>query len=947
MVKKAFLWAKNTELWIVLAQIYTVFLCLFIMKCHIFGSDEWDKAVGVVALCLLLLLVFRYKFYKRIQFWLIFVLFSMTYLEGLIIHLSLLKSVGSSIHRNWYIYLLAMAVGLVSEGKRKKIWVNVLFIVQSTVMAVFFVISIVSATNKLLNPQYEVHKNFGSFVSGRLSTFGSPNTAGPAAAVLILITILLIYRTRDFKYRIVTNILFSLYILIGWIELGLCRSRGSIVAAAAGIGVFFFIVVYDKHKETAVKGFFLGVLVCTVVTIASAAILLVPKPVYDKSAVSYVKATNPEDAERVEEELDCYGITYALDNLTDRTNIWSATIKMLSEKPSRWITGVMPQRVWEVPILDVYEGRPEIPVTTAHNGYLEQLFMYGIPGAAILAVLLIIWVGCAFKAVFSNVVTTKDKIPAVLMVAALINAMVEAFLFPFRTIYPISFFFFMSEGCLEGAAVEKEIRVKKRILSITAILIFLTLAGVLTGYLYKKSLKEYTQIEEVKVKQQNPNDYVRLNDGVSKEMLSPSYWTSLREAKGVDIERERLSFSGISRFNFLNRRMLTDTNTAFSLYEIGDQFYYKVAKSFVSAIMLKPEDPSEYLLNGVPTDYRYWAALERNADVEALNSRITVKFGISVDNSVLKRYPTDDDIYKADSNMYYDELAQSDLLPFMPLAVLHESKDGEWYYVITYGYGGWTRKENVALYDSQEEWLEKTEPEDFLIVTGKELRLPTDPYNGELSGLLLPMGTKLPIVAMKDAPEDIHGRIGYGNYVTKLPIRNEEGMAEDIYVLIPATEDLSLGYLPYTEENVAKLAFKHLGAGYGWAGDNNCQDCSGFVREIYACFGYIMPRATTPQSEIECSESYDVEGQSVEKIKAVLDDAPIGTLLYFRGHIMIYLGNVDGVPYCISSVGNFSAAEQGGVRQKEVNTVIVSDMINTKRADGKSWIESVTKIVVP
>lgn len=947
MVKKVFLWAKNTEFWIVLAQIYTVFLCLFIMKCHIFGSDEWDKAVAVVALCLLILLVYRYELYRRIQFWLVLVLFLMTYAEGLAVHLSLIKTVGSSIHRNWYIYLLAMAVGLVSEGKRKNNWINVLFIVQSTFLAVFFVISIVSATNKLLNPQYEVHKNFGSFVSGRLSTFGSPNTAGPAAAILILITILLIYRTREFKYRIITNILFSLFIVIGWIELGLCRSRGSIVAAAIGIGVFFFILVYDKHKDARLKGFFLGLVVCMAVTVASAAVLLVPKPVYDKIAVSCVKATNPEEAVRVEEELDCYGITYALDNLTDRTNIWSATLKMLSEKPSRWITGVMPQRVWEVPILDVYEGRPEIPVTTAHNGYLEQLFMYGIPGAAILAILLVIWVGCAFKAVFSNDVATRDKILSVLMAATLVNAMVEAFLFPFRTIYPISFFFFMSKGCLEGALVNKKIGIKKRIISITAILIFLTLAGVLTAYLYQKSMEEYTQVKPVEVKKQNPNDYVRLNAGVTEEMLSASYWTGLREAQGADINRQRLSFSEISRFNYLNRRMLTDTNIAFSLYEIGDQFYYKVAKSFVSAIMLKPEDPSEYLLNGVPTDYGYWASLERNADVDALNSRVAVKFGVSVDNSVLKRYPTDDDVYKADSNMYYDELAQSDLLPFMPLAVLHESKDGEWYYVITYGYGGWTRKENVALYGSQEEWLKRTEPEDFLVVTGKELRLPTDPYNGELSGLLLPMGTKLPIVSLTDAPEDIHGRVGYGNYVAKLPVRNEEGMAEDIYVLIPATEDLSLGYLPYTEENVAKLAFKHLGAGYGWAGDNNCQDCSGYVREIYACFGYTMPRATTPQSEIECFESYVTEGQSAGKIKDILNDAPIGTLLYFRGHIMIYLGSVDGVPYCISSVGNFSAAEQDGVRQKEVNTVIVSDMIDTKRADGKSWLESVTKIVIP
>jgi len=505
----------------------------------------------------------------------------------------------------------------------------------------------------------------------------------------------------------------------------------------------------------------------------------------------------------------------------------------------------------------------------------------------------------------------------------------------------------MSKGCLEGALNKKESGWKKRILIIAVILTLLTGSILLAGHLYKRDMIERSRVEAVEAKEQNPKDYVRLNNGVSMDMMSATYWINNRDESGRDTGKERLSLAEISRFNHLNRRMLSTTGTQFSLDEISDQFYYKVAKSFVTDIMLNPKDSAAYLKDGLPTDAQYWKELKENANLDELNSRISVRFGVSIANTILKRYPTDDDIYKADSNMYYDELAQSDLLPFMPLAVLHESADGEWYYIITYGYGGWTRKENVALYESQEEWAEKSEPEDFLVVTGKELRLPTDPYNKELSGLLLPMGTKLPIVSIGDVPEDVHGRISYGNYVAKLPTRNEDGMVEEIFVLIPATEDVNPGYLPYTEENVAKLAFRHLGACYGWAGDNNGQDCSGYVREIYACFGYVMPRAAKPQSEIECTKSYYVEGQSDSRKMEILKDAPIGTLLYFPGHIMMYVGTVDGVPYCISSVGNLSETENGAVKQKEVNTVVVTDMIYTKRADGSSWLSSIEKIVIP
>ncbi len=947
MVKKAFSWAKNTELWIVLAQIYTIFLCFFMLKYHVLGQVEADKWVGAVALCLLIIMALRYELYKRIQCMLLAVLLVMTYVTGFMSHRTVLQSFGSPVQRNWYIYLLVMTVGFALQGKKKSRWINIMLVVQATIFAVTFVCSMIVATRKLLEHEYHDTYKLGSFVSGRLSTFGSPNTAGPAAVVLILVTLILIYRTFDFKYRVLTNIIFSLYLVIGWAELGLSRSRGAILAAAGGIGIFFFVLIYDRYKEKRVKGFALGAMACIVITVASAALFLVPKPVYDKVMTAYEEAANPEDSERVKDKLDCYEITYAIDNLTDRTDIWRATMNMMREKPSRWLIGVLPHRVWEVPILDVYEGRPEIPVTTVHNGYLQQLFMYGIPGATLLAILLFIWVAIAFRAVFSKEVATRDKVLVIFMAAAAINAMVEAFLFPFYIIYQISFYFFMSKGCLEGALESKKIGWKKRILVIAAILILLTGAVLFAGQLYKRDMAERSKVDNVELKVQDPGDYVRLNEGISLDMMSDDYWIKNRENGGADTGKERLSFAEISGFNKLNRRMLSTTGTEFSMYEIGDQFYYKVAKLFVTDIMLKPKYPEKYLKDGVPTDEKYWEELREKTNLEELNSRIAVQFGVSVANTVLKRYPTDDDIYMADSNMYYDEMAQSDLIPFLPVAVLHESADGEWYYIITYGYGGWTRKENIALYKSQEEWLEKSEPEDFLVVTGKELRLPTDPYNKELSGLLLPMGTKLPIVPIGEVPEDVHGRISYGNYVAKLPTRNEDGMAEEIFVLIPATEDVNPGYLPYTEENVAKLAFRHLGACYGWAGDNNGQDCSGYVREIYACFGYVMPRAAKPQSEIECTKSYDVGGQSDNRKTEILKDAPIGTLLYFPGHIMVYVGTVDGVPYCISSVGNFSEVENNSVRQKEVNTVVVTDMLKTKRADGRSWLTSIEKIVIP
>ena len=159
-----------------------------------------------------------------------------------------------------------------------------------------------------------------------------------------------------------------------------------------------------------------------------------------------------------------------------------------------------------------------------------------------------------------------------------------------------------------------------------------------------------------------------------------------------------------------------------------------------------------------------------------------------------------------------------------------------------YGFGGWTRKENVALCPGRADWLDRMEAEDFLVVTGRELRLPQEPYSPQTSALSLPMGTKLPLVKAADAPQTVNRRKSYGCYVVKLPVRGDGGAIADEYALIPVSENVSRGYLPYTRENELRLAFELLGDRYGWAGMYGANDCSGIIHEIFACFGFCLPR---------------------------------------------------------------------------------------------------------
>ena len=170
---------------------------------------------------------------------------------------------------------------------------------------------------------------------------------------------------------------------------------------------------------------------------------------------------------------------------------------------------------------------------------------------------------------------------------------------------------------------------------------------------------------------------------------------------------------------------------------------------------------------------------------------------------------------------------------------------------------------------------------------------------------------------------------------------------EDAYVLIPVAEDVHLGYLEYTESNLVELLFKHLGAAYGWPGDNNSVECSRLLKSVYACFGYNMPRSSQAQANISCSKKLDVSSSSIPEKLKILESAPIGTLLFFDGHSMLYLGMEDGKPYCVSAANSDNMKKEEASSKLYLNTVVLINMTDTLRMDGQSWLEQVETIVIP
>lgn len=428
-------------------------------------------------------------------------------------------------------------------------------------------------------------------------------------------------------------------------------------------------------------------------------------------------------------------------------------------------------------------------------------------------------------------------------------------------------------------------------------------------------------------------EYMRLADHVTEEMLTADAWVK-------PSQKVWLSPEEIEALNEENRKILHAGEEQISLEEFGEKVTAEDVLRDLSDLS-KPLPEKEGYLDGEPVTRDYWLEHIQNANIDGVPAKLQVRYGYSVKRASLRALPCADFIGETETDLFYDEMVASEFLPAKPLIIVHESADHDWYFVYMDSFAGWIEKENIAICPSKEDWLLRQEPEDFLVVTGREIRLSTDRGSEELSGLLLPMGTVLPLVKTEDAPESIGGRYNYGNYIVTLPVRSENGKIADAYAMIPVTADVSHGYLSYNGETVIELAMKRLGDRYGWAGLDNSQDCSGMLREIFSCFGIYLPRYSGDQANLAGTERYDLSETDEKNKISLLKKLPAGSVLYFPGHIMLYLGMKEGRPYVISAVGSFAPEGMETGTAQSINTVVINDLY-IRRRNGKSWLESLT-----
>lgn len=346
-----------------------------------------------------------------------------------------------------------------------------------------------------------------------------------------------------------------------------------------------------------------------------------------------------------------------------------------------------------------------------------------------------------------------------------------------------------------------------------------------------------------------------------------------------------------------------------------------------------PQDKKMFDRKAREVKQDFYKSLISSMNIEAVKESNEITFGVIIKRADIRAFPTDESVLKDPSAKDFDAFQYSAIYPPQPVALLHKSVDGKWGFFQTPFVRGWIKMADIAFAKTRADI--KNDAEKFVIVTGNRIKVFGDKKNKKVVETV-PMGTNLPLQG-----EDKNF------WIVRFPQKAADGFLKWIDAYIEKKSDVHIGPLAYTKRNVINQAFKMLGEGYGWGGRGGLRDCSSFIKDIFAAMGITLPRQSNRQAAVGIVlADLDDESASPDEIEKAMNSAVPGiTLFGLHGHIMLYLGNINGSYYTLHQF--FGYHDKDGFRT--INKAVVTNLELGKGSNMgaiKDRIKSVNLIVL-
>lgn len=401
--------------------------------------------------------------------------------------------------------------------------------------------------------------------------------------------------------------------------------------------------------------------------------------------------------------------------------------------------------------------------------------------------------------------------------------------------------------------------------------------------------------------------FISLKHAPEERMLDPNFWIGQSRHPDTilltssDIDR----LNGAIRTTFHAGVDLLDETTLRS----GQTLRWELLEEYDSLI--------DRLSTGLHDKGKaFRKSLLLNLALERIPDELPLRYGIVTRFCDQRLLPTTAAAIADPESRDIDLVQNSALDIGTPVRILHESRDGRWVFVHCDISSGWITRESVAACDRDalSRFLKPDTPVVFL--QSKSLVRESSSVNSKFS-LRLRMGTYLPFAG------DCSGPL----VSVWVPRRTKDGDL-DVRKGWVSENDVHIGFLPLTPRNITTQAFRMIGAPYGWGGKGQTQDCSRFIQEIFATMGLMLPRNSGDQARVlQTIVSFAKETPCPDRLELIrLSAEPGESLLYMKGHIMLYMGSMGPSVYVLHATHGFRKPYPDGEQFVRVNRVVVSDL---------------------
>ena len=442
---------------------------------------------------------------------------------------------------------------------------------------------------------------------------------------------------------------------------------------------------------------------------------------------------------------------------------------------------------------------------------------------------------------------------------------------------------------------------------------------------------------------------IALLPDVTDDMTNPLYWSNKqKDPTAVQANRatiDALNKAGVDADGTM-LQPLKDAAERFYTQEEQQKLKGGAESDLAYFVSQKAEDVDGNILTEAEA-----AAIADNCPTDGSAPSIASGYAIVTRHTTMRNLPTDRMMGLTPGDADDDNLYLSMLRVNEPLLVRAQSVDGKFFLCISSCLSAsWVPAEDIAICKDRAEWLAAWDVPagKELVVTGYKVRTEQSRETPNTADRMLYMGTvleRIDLESPEQALEIVGTRSAYNRYACYLPVRKADGTYAKEPALIAQSADVSEGFLPLTKENVAKQAFKSLGQMYGWGGMLEANDCSGYVRDVYKCFGLELARNTTWQMNMPV-RGYDLTGLDDAHKAAAIAQMPLGTVLFWGGHEMIYLGQENGKFYVISSLGGIGDIYGDSYSSYQVKAVAINTL-DMLRANRNTWLSTLTYANIP